>query len=494
MNADGDHMLSRFLLALILAASFTTPSFRVPAADADVEPGAVSPSDSSTDRKPMDAPSLIAMADSVESEVAIIDGRPFKHPVRKDVYSEDQLRAYLRKEIDKEYPPERAARTEAVLHMTGLLPDSVDFESTLETVLMNQVGGFYDPETEAFYMVQRNGVEFGPQVEEIMVAHELTHALDDQYVSLDSLIANHPRSQDADFALGGVVEGSATAIMSIYTTKLQLSGKLRMSDLTQLMESETERSRPFLEAPAYFQTFLAQYTCGMLFLSPGGLLGLASPEAGAQVGKRFLTAAHDLPRSSEQILHPDKYWDAADRDDPVIVDDGAASAALHSAGLEVLGEDTLGEILAAILTTPPGKYVNALTAAGASAWTNTAAEGWGGDRFFLLGSEDAKALDGGWDRRRPRAAPEAGEGAVAPPPTDTLRGLWITAWDTPEDRDEYLAAFDACTPDSTRQSIPLGEKVVAFTYGLSEAEAADLAHRLGGKSLRFTRDEKPWTP
>ena len=290
--------------------------------------------DSGVPASPMDAAALIAMADSVEAEVATIDGRPFKHPVKKDFYDEDQLRSYLRKEIAKEYPPERSNRTGAILHMTGLLPDSVDFESTLEAVLMNQVGGFYDPESEAFYMVRRGGVQFGPQVEEIMVAHELTHALDDQYVSLDSLIANHPQSQDADFALGGAVEGSATAIMSIYTTRLQLSGKLRMSDLTQIMESEAERSRPFLEAPPYFQTFLAQYTCGMLFLSPGGLLGLASPEAGAKVGARFLTAARDLPRSSEQILHPGKYWNAAERDDPVTVDEGSAPAAIRSAGFE----------------------------------------------------------------------------------------------------------------------------------------------------------------
>ena len=455
--------------------------------------------ESGSPASPMDAAALIAMADSVEAEVATIDGRPFKHPVKKDFYDEDQLRSYLRKEIAKEYPPERSSRTGAILHMTGLLPDSVDFETTLEAVLMNQVGGFYDPESEAFYMVRRGGVQFGPQVEEIMVAHELTHALDDQYVSLDSLIANHPQSQDTDFALGGAVEGSATAIMSIYTTRLQLSGKLRMSDLTQIMESEAERSRPFLEAPPYFQTFLAQYTCGMLFLSPGGLLGLALPEAGAKVGARFLTAARDLPRSSEQILHPGKYWNAAERDDPVTVDEETAPAAIRSAGFEILGEDTLGEILVAILTTPPGKYVNALTAAGASAWTNAAAEGWGGDRFYLLGPVAVGSTDGGWDRRKPRMpedapvpAPETEDGGL--PPAGDLRGLWVSAWDTPEDRDEFLTAFNTATPDSTRQMLPLGEKAAAFMYRFSEAEAADLARSLSESPLSFSRDGDPWTP
>ncbi len=484
MNPRIAHIVTGLLLAGILAGA---------------GPARAAAFETETSAPPMDAAALIAMADSVETEVATIDGRPFKHPVKKDFYSEDQLRVYLRKEIAKEYPPERSNRTEAILHMTGLLPDSVDFESTLEAVLMNQVGGFYDPETEAFYMVRRGGVQFGPQVEEIMVAHELTHALDDQYVSLDSLIANHPRSQDADFALGGAVEGSATAIMSIYTTKLQLSGKLRMSDLTQIMESEAERSRPFLEAPPYFQTFLAQYTCGMLFLSPGGLLGLASPEAGARIGARFLIAARDLPRSSEQILHPDKYWNTAGRDDPVTVDEGAATAAVRTAGLEILGGDTLGEILVAILTTPAGEYVNALTAASAAAWTNPAAEGWGGDRFYLLGPVAGGSTDGGWDRRKPRMpkdapgpAPEGSDGGL--PPAGNLRGLWVTTWDTAEDRDEFLAAFNVADPDSTRQMITLGTRGALFTYRFSEDEAAALARGLAQRPLTFTRAGSPWAP
>jgi len=475
---------------LLLAALLPAPPSL--ARSAEVEPA--EPPDSVSVAAPLEPGDLVAMADSVEAQVALIDGRPFKRPVRKDVYGEDQLRAYLRKEIDEEYPPARTARTAAILHLTGLLPDSVDFRGTLETVLMNQVGGFYDPQTEAFYMVRRSGVTFGPQVEEIMVAHELTHALDDQYVSLDSLMKAHPESQDADFALGGVVEGSATAIMSIFTTRLQLSGKLRMSDLTQLMESEAKRSRPFLEAPPYFQTFLAQYTCGMLFLSPGGLLGLAAPEAGAKVGARFLTAAHDLPRSSEQILHPGKYWNAAERDDPVIADEAPVAAAAGSAGLAILGEDTLGEILTAILTTPAGEYVNALTAAGASAWTNPAAEGWGGDRFYLLGPAAGPAPDGGWDRRRPRGIPETGEGEAGRPDPDELRGLWVTTWDTAKDRDEFLAGLDAASPDSSRQSIPLGERGVAFTYRFSETEAAALARSISRNPLGFTRDGVAWTP
>jgi hypothetical protein len=120
------------------------------------------------------------------------------------------------------------------------------------------------------------------------------------------------------------------------------------------------------------------------------------------------------PRSAEQILHPEKYWDAKAIDEPRAV---AIDSSKLAAGWKVLGEDTLGELFLALVTTPVDKRAkfdakNPLSVLGIQ-YTNKAAEGWGGDRALLLEKGDARAL-------------------------------WlVTVWDTPEDAQEFRDAAAA---------------------------------------------------
>ena len=95
------------------------------------------------------------------------------------------------------------------------------------------------------------------------------------------------------------------------------------------------------------------------------------------------------------------------------IDDEAAAKWLAQPGRWVLRKDTIGELLVAILTTPRDKAPSLASLQSADAWTTPVARGWGGDRFFLLGS-GSSALDAA------RALKE-------------LKGVWITVWDTPVD-------------------------------------------------------------
>ncbi len=419
---------------------------------------------------------LVARADSVQTEVASLRGWAFRSPVRKAVYTEAELRRYVERELfEVEYPPDTLARVQASLRMVGLLPPDLDMKRELTDVLTNQIGGFYDPATEAFYMVQRPGADYGPAIERMMIAHELTHALDDQYVGLDSLTHRGERTEDREFALGSVVEGSATELMTRYLFLEQAQGKLDAAELAAVMESETSRSEPFLSAPPYFSTLLARYTCGMLFLVPGGMAGLTAKDVGPAVGRRLLGVSRNPPESSEQILHPDKYWNGVDRDPPVEVEDHEADLAIEAAGFGVYHRDTFGEILAAVLTdSTAGFRPGALPTA--DSWTNPAAEGWGGDRFFLLGPRKAAG----------DTLPEAG----------ALRGVWITAWDTPGDREEFRAAYDVVRPDTTRYAFPLGDRALVYTFGLDPDAAHALFGRIGGEAAAdpgfFTWEAGPW--
>src|SRR5262249_53334103 len=120
------------------------------------------------------------------------------------------------------------------------------------------------------------------------------------------------------------------------------------------------------------------------------------------------------PRSSEQVLHPEKYWDSAQRDEPRRVE---LELSKLPPDWKLLGEDTLGELYPALVPAPfdQRKAVGAKDPVPVLSigYTNKAAEGWGGDRGVLLGKGDAGVL-------------------------------WlVTAWDTPKDAGEFLDAASA---------------------------------------------------
>jgi hypothetical protein len=96
------------------------------------------------------------------------------------------------------------------------------------------------------------------------------------------------------------------------------------------------------------------------------------------------------PRSSEQILHPEKYWDSAKRDLPkrVAVPDPSR---ILGAGWTRAGSGNLGELTLGSLVGAPAPDAGELGAA-AGAWTNAAASGWGGDRYELWTHGDAAVV------------------------------------------------------------------------------------------------------
>jgi hypothetical protein len=403
----------------------------------------------------------LALAEEVAREVADLRGWAFEHPVDKKLYTEDQLRTYILEKLEEEYSAEETDRTQAFLRRIGALPEGIPLRETSIEILLSQIGGFYDPPTRTFYMIQREGVDYGPFMDRVLVAHELTHALDDQVVDLAALLESRERTEDGEFVMSSLVEGSATALMTRYVTRAQASGAIDMSKMREIMAAEEERSRVFFEAPAYFRTLVATYTCGMSFLYRGDLTALMNPEGGS-AGDAFLEAVGAPPASSEQILHPEKYWNPATRDDPIRVDDDDARAALEKEGLRVTGVNTAGEILIAVITRESKEPFNTMAAAFPAYWTNRAATGWGGDRFYLL---EGDGIDG--------------PGAI-----------WITLWDTPRDREEFLTGYAGALPDPDRSLTRLGDRGAIFVWGLE----AGTAERLGRIPFRFTRGDQPWTP
>jgi len=93
-----------------------------------------------------------------------------------------------------------------------------------------------------------------------------------------------------------------------YLVKGQMSGRFNMADLQQYAAEELERGRPFLEAPRYFTTCWRPTCAGRCFCrEETWRRSRGSRQQGH--GEAFLAAIKNPPRSTEQILHPKKYWD-----------------------------------------------------------------------------------------------------------------------------------------------------------------------------------------
>jgi len=417
---------------------------------------------------------LARLADEVSREVEGLRGWNFKQPVAKQLATPEQVRQYIERQLAANLPPGEIAIIESLLRTVGLIPPACDLKSTYLSLMENQVAGFYDPETRTLNLVQRPGA-MPAIVERMMLAHELTHALDDQYADLGTLIKRASTgSEDSDLVVSSVIEGSATALMLQYLLREQLSGRASLSDLKQYAAEEAVRSKPFLDAPRYFSTILGSYICGTEFLAKGNLLSLVTAPDNRAVGQNLLAARQNLPRSTEQILHPSKYWDPSERDEPVLVSDDAVERRLAQPGRWVVRRDTIGEMLLAILTTPTGTARDLMSMQTAEAWTTPGARGWGGDRLFLFAAGSSAA----------EATRELKD----------LRAVWITLWDTAADRDEFVTALEKGPVPAGYATAALGAEGAVVLFGFDEAERTALAKRLGDGPLPMTRGGQPWPP
>jgi hypothetical protein len=386
---------------------------------------------------------LEKVSKSVQHDVEELRGAKFLRPVKVQVADGKGFLEYAKKRQEKTESPERRVRDETIAKMLGLVEPDLDLEKTLEKLLEAQVGGFYEPGSDTFYLMET----FGGDIAKIILAHELTHALDDQLYDIDGTLKKLGQKTDAEFAYDSVVEGSGTVGMTRWLFRFGkgIDPKAMDSDLY---------SKGLDEAPQFlWKPLIAFYLEGSIFLTRAG-----SGVGGAEALSR---AFQHPPRSSEQILHPDKYWDSKQLDEPRAV---SIDASKIGGGWKVLGEDTLGEIYLAMATTPPEErkpldVKNPMAIMGIH-YTNTAAEGWGGDDVVVLEKNG-------------------------------VRVLWlVTAWDRPEDAEEFRAAAEdvlkkAPGADKFRRTVDRPDAgdvvVVRVVQGVGEKDVPKPTWKVGPK-------------
>jgi hypothetical protein len=352
-----------------------------------------------------------ALLAEVSPQIEEIRGLRFKSPVAARVIDAAEARAHATGRLRLFATADDLAAQQDAYALLGLVPAGTDVLEVFLDVLDEQAGGFYDPGSKTFFLLGHMPRGIGP----FLTSHELTHALEDQHFDLDARLLAAKGNDDEIFALSAVHEGSATLAMALYGARAAASGRLKAEDLEALAKSEAGRGEKLQSAPAVLERqLIGVYFLGARFLKRGrtGFAGAAPfPVADAERCYR------DGPESSEQILHPEKYWDETRVDRPRRVVLGDAGARLGE-GWRLRGSGVFGELTLGVLVGAP---TPALAAAGmlpgSEAWTNEAAAGWGGDRWevWIKGGKRVLLVATVWDTRR-----DAEEFAAAVPSRPAL--------------------------------------------------------------------------
>lgn len=314
---------------------------------------------------------------TINGQVAPLRGLTPLARVPRTFMDHGQLRTYFTDQLAKEWTPEEEARQAAVLRALDMGAPGGDLRQREIDGMVKSVLGFYDHNTKQLVVVtDRPQMGVGDRV---TYAHEFTHSLQDQHYDLGALFAR--AEGNADYAMGirALVEGDATLTMGLYA-RAHLSemdiANYRLEELQSIDLSGLTLGGggPLVESAAYFPYREGADFVAALYFDGGW------PAVNA--------AFKRPPRSSEQVLHPERYI-LGDQPADVRLPD------LRLSGWRVVAEDTLGELYLRIYLEHYLQLDQAIEACA----------DWGGDRYQVLADgqgHQALALQTAWDN--PEAA------------------------------------------------------------------------------------------
>jgi hypothetical protein len=279
------------------------------------------------------------------------------------VRSRADNRRFIEQEINRRYSPDQLEAERKSMVAWGVLPADYDLQRLFLDLLEEQVSAYYDPLGKVMVV----GDWLPREEQRAALVHELVHALQDRELPIDAFISPEPGHGDRLLTRQALVEGEAVALTFDLMLKAQATDISRLPDLTMTQGLiTTSAGGPVIDkAPKFVRDLLLfPYVEGLGFIY--------------QFRKRQPWAAmsaiySDPPRSTTQILHPEKYFDR--REDPVAVAIPDLSRLLPGSQLvsdDDLGEFSLGAVLALHLGDTEGPR---------------AATGWRGDRYRIW--EDA---------------------------------------------------------------------------------------------------------
>ena len=395
---------------------------------------------------------LIAATVEVLKETSEIRQLSILRPVQSSTQSRAEIERTLIKNLDEDMTAAQAHASEVALRKLGLAPADFQYRALMIRLLTEQVAGYYDPKTQQFHLA--DWIDLDGQ--KPIMAHELTHALQDQHFNLLRFEHWPKGDSDAELAAHALIEGDATLAMALYVANNPLRALAFLKSLgsTGLPSEELDKAPRALR-----ETLLFPYQDGQKWVS-----GLYRQGGWDRVSKAFT----ELPQSTEQILHPEKYFA---HEPPVKVTlpdvapvlDRRSSSEIRGRRSEVsqdlptarapawkrLDSDVDGEwgfylILDQFLKSP--------------AESRRAAAGWGGDRFALYEGPRGEAML-----------------------------VSLSVWDTESDAHEFFDAYVKRTelryPDAASTEPAVNAQSSAFSKSFSTSEGVVSMEVRGGRVL-----------
>ena len=310
---------------------------------------------------------------------------PMLRQVRSGAQSRAEIEQMLIRNLNESATPEETSASETAMKKFGLAPTDFQLRPFLIKLLTEQVAGYYDPKTQEFYLADWIDLDGQRPV----MAHELTHALQDQHFNLRRFEDWPKHDSDAEMAAHALVEGDASYLMMQYVTR---DPARQLAFLKSMMSGGATASEQIEKAPRVLrEQMLFPYLQGMMWVA----------QVYKQGGWEAVSAAYKrLPQSSEQVLHQEKY-SANEAPQKVTVSDLSASL---GRGWRMADNDVQGEWGCYILLDEVLQTIDV---------SRRAAAGWGGDRYALF---------------------------VGPRKTDVVVAL-KTVWDTEADAREFFDAY-----------------------------------------------------
>ena len=327
---------------------------------------------------------IVATSAAVLEETSEIRELTILHPVKSGAQSRAEIERMVVRNLDEQTTLTELHANEQALKKLGLAPPEFRYRPFLIKLLTEQVAGYFDPRQQEFFLADWIDLEGQKPV----MAHELTHALQDQHFNLRRFQKWPKGDSDAELAAHALIEGDATLAMKIYMAR----NPLVAFAFVRAFGSSAMSSEQYQQAPRSIRESLVfPYDQGLEWATTVYKRG-----GWAAVSLAFT----ELPQSTEQILHPEKYF-AHEAPLKISLPDVRAQLGpkWKRINYDVNGEWTYYLILDQFLKVP--------------AESKRAAAGWAGDRYAVY------------------------EGAT---PGDVLMAQ-MTAWDTENDAREFFDAY-----------------------------------------------------
>jgi len=412
---------------------------------------------------------LVAATADVLKETSELRQLSILRRVQSSAQSRTEIERMIMKSLDEESTPAQMHAAEATLKKLGLAPRDFQYRALLVRLLTEQVAGYYDPKTGEFHLA--DWIDLDGQ--RPIMAHELTHALQDQHFNLRRFEHWPKGDSDAELAAHALIEGDATLAMALYVANNPLRALLFLKSLGTAAMSSAELEK----APrAMRETLLFPYQEGTDWTRT-----LYKQGGWDRVSKAFT----ELPQSTEQIMHPEKYF-AHDAPVKVTLPDLApllnrsASSEIRGQRSEVGGSAGSADVPSA-LSAQREQFRNAATRHGSNllanhaqgarpAWRRLDYDVQGEWGFYLLLDEFLKSPA---ESRRAAAGWGGDRFAVYEGPKGEVLIASLSTWDTENDAREFFDAYVKRTglryPDANpladNQTLPPNTRILSTSEG-----------------------------